>query len=552
MPKNETISWWKSFFSNSDFSDIPSSCPTVKEALEIWSKIAPVIFANSNSHDEGPVYWKSVREIVQKLTGKTEIPDPQTDLSGFWDFLYEFRDIIFPKKPEDCLPYINNFCPSPSGDFFVLDFPRSINNPMLALRTYQFLHNSNHPKWIQFIHENGAIGRLMDYYLPFLTPLVGQFDKMYWRYRLEMCDLIVSLVIANFDSIPLADGFVVSLNSKITAIISDAPLEYVVDFVRFAIQINKISLPRIRPEAATKRILNLLGAAPPGTVAHAPLVRFAYKIASDFVTTESLAKYLINQGVTCSYDLEILATIAVIPNSTAQMPVICQLARVMTLDPIYARTASLLFAKVATKAIDKILPPKPDKEGDVVDNPGKKESPTETITPKEWIIKFIRRLSFFIGLANAKKRYSGRICRIAELLTHPDLQNIPWLKDEINKNISILINSNLSPEYFSQIFEKVAVSEDSQWKTEYDIFEKEHVNLKRFPFGASGNTLLETNETKPKPKPKAKPKEKKGPAKKGKASKPADAKEKRDESDKDTEDNNQKKKKRVRRPKWKP
>ena len=217
-------------------------------------------------------------------------------------------------------------------------------------------------------------------------------------------------------------------------------------------------------------------------------------------------------------------------------------------------TSCFEYGEIRTSGtdIDKILPPKPDKEGDVVDNPGKKESPTETITPKEWIIKFIRRLSFFIGLANAKKRYSGRICRIAELLTHPDLQNIPWLKDEINKNISILINSNLSPEYFSQIFEKVAVSEDSQWKTEYDIFEKEHVNLKRFPFGASGNTLLETNETKPKPKPKAKPKEKKGPAKKGKASKPADAKEKRDESDKDTEDNNQKKKKRVRRPKWKP
>ncbi|OHT02142.1 hypothetical protein TRFO_30905 [Tritrichomonas foetus] len=533
MTKNEATQWWKESFSQTDLETIPSQCPNIAKAIEIWTKISPVILANTNKHDNEEDYWKSVQTLMQKLVPDQSIPDPKSKILDFWNILYDNKTIIAPETPEQCLPLINYLCPTPCNDFFVLDFPRSINNPMLALRTYQYLHTSNHPKCVGFISENGAIGRLMDFYLPFLTPLLGQYDNMYWQYRLEMCDLIVSLVVSHFEEIPLIDNFVISLNSKITSILSDAPLEYAADFVRYAIQINKVSMPRIKPETATKRILNLLAAAPPGTAAHAPLVRFAYKMVSDFVATESLAKYLINQGVTCSYDLEILATIAINPQSNAQKIVICQLASVMVLDPIYGRSAALLFAKVLSRV---------------------KELNAEA---KEWVILFIRRLIVFIALAFNKKRYSGKIARIAEILTHPDLKEIGWLNDEIIRNISAMKKEKLSPPYFDTLFETVEVPEDDKWKSDYEIFSQEHPSLKRFPFGPTGNALLENEQTKPKTKKKGPVKKagakagKKPLAKKGKAAATA-AGTKTEGGINDGDDPKAPPKKKGRRPKWNP
>lgn len=591
MSNSDTVQWWNKEFENTEFSQIPTSCPSIPQATLIWTQISPIILANVDESDDTE-YWKKVQLISAKVTGNENVPNPKDNISIFLDFFYSNHDLFKPTLPQHCLSFIEAFCPTPCNDFFVFNFPRSINNPMLALRTYQYMQNTRNKKWRQFISENGAIGRLMDFYLPFLTPLLGQYDPIHWQYRLELCDLIVTLVKAHYDNIPLVDEFIVSLNRQITLILSDAPPEIAADFVRFAIEVCQISLPRIRPETASKRLLNYLNAAPPGSSAHSALVRYAFKKASDFITPDSLISSLMKQGVTCSYDLEIITQIACNPKSTpsSQLLAARQLACHLTLDPFYGRTSGKLFAKL----LPKLKEPEANDQSSTVNstpqnsatkstpkpstnntstqptsgdenNQTPAETPDQTtpISAKEWIIKFIRRVIVFVALANAKNKYKGRIAQIAEILSNPELKAIDWFNSEVNRNVSAMIKMNLHPAYYSKIFELVEVPEDDKWKDDYELFDKEHVTLKRFPFGASGSNLFD-NE-----KPKGKKKKKKNddannnegdngtePAKETKKKASKKAKDKAGVTPAPTEANpdaagEAAPKKKVRRPKWK-
>lgn len=579
MSSSDTIQWWNQKFENTEFTQIPASCPSVADATKIWSQISPILLANVEKCDDNE-YWKQIQSISAKISG-SDAPNPKDNISSFWDFLYSNRDLFQPSLPQHCLSFIDAFCPTPCNDFFVFNFPRSINNPMLALRTYQYMQTTKNKKWRQFISENGAIGRLMDFYLPFLTPLLGQYDPIHWQYRLEMCDLIVNLVKSHYDNIPLVDEFIVSLNRQITLILSDAPPEIAADFVRYAIEVCQISLPRIRPETASKRLLNYLNAAPPGSSAHSALVRYAFKKASDFISSDSLISSLIKQGVTCSYDLEIITQIACSPKSTAssQLLAVRQLARYMTLDPFFGRSSGKLLAKLLPKlkepekneqdsttnsnvqttpnTTDNTVPQTSSNDETPINN----QAPVETpISAKEWIIIFVRRVIVFVALANSKNKYKGRVAQIAENLCSPNFKSIDWFNNEVNRNVSAMIKMNLHPPYFSKIFDIVEVPEDDKWKTDYELFEKEHVTLKRFPFGSSGNVLYDDE------KPKGKKKKKKNddannnesgsnenePAKepKKKGSKKAKDKEGTTPTDANPAGEAAPKKK-VRRPKWK-
>lgn len=520
MSDSNTVQWWNKAFENTEFSQIPTSCPSAAQATKIWAQISPIILANVEISNNESEYWKKIQSITIKITGRDDAPDPKNNISNFWDYFYSNRDFFHPSLPKHCLPFINAFCPTPCNDFFVFDFPRSINNPMLALRTYQYMQSTKNKKWRQFISENGAIGRLMDFYLPFLTPLLGQYDPIHWQYRLEMCDLIVTLVKAHYDNIPLVDEFIVSLNRQITLILSDAPPEIAADFVRYAVEICQISLPRIRPETASKRLLNYLNAAPPGSSAHSALVRYAFKGAADFISPDTLISALIKQGVTCSYDLEIITQIACAPKSTASSQILAarQLARYLTLDPFYGRSAGKLLAKLLPKLKEPEPPeqPSPNSNTQATTTNTKSQTTNEEnsqttvenldqsvpISAKEWIITFIRRLIVFVALANAKNKYKGRIAQIAENLCRSDLKSIKWFNNEVNRNVSAMIKMSLHPPYYSKIFEIVEIPEDDKWKTDYEYFDKEHVSLKRFPFGASGNNLYDAEKPKGKKKKK--------------------------------------------------
>lgn len=492
---------------------------------EVFEKMAPILHAKLNAIQNDSEYWTEARNIVAKFT-ESEAPNPQSDFIGFAAVLYKIKDSIFPTNPEQCLPFLEKFVDLEDPNFMTVEFPRCICNPILAIQTFRYLHLKKNKIWLQYIEQKGAIGRVLDLFLPFLTPLVGKFEQKYWSFRLEMCDLLTSLILTHFDDIPLVDDFVFSLNRQITLIIADAPIEMAVNFVRFSIQLNTVSLPKIKPETAGRRITNLIKATPPGTPAHAAVLRFASKgKASQFISRESLLNIVTSQEITSSYDLEMVAAIANQPNHDFQLIAIKYLAKIMTSYSLYSRTAAVLLAKILGK-----------------------HSKNEQL--KSWTTRFIRRLFIWIVLASQKGKYIGKTCKYMELFLSDTFSSIPWFSTQIDKNIVSVKSFDFAPSFFSEI-QVGEVEPDEKFKSEYDSFKAEHVNMKVFPFASVGNNLFETPDTDPKKK-KKKPTKKqakkatiKTTPRKGKKAKESD------ETEDDKKEKPAPKKKAVRRPAWK-
>jgi hypothetical protein len=421
----------------------------------------------------------------------TSVPNPIDGLLPFIDVLWQCRDTLKPTRPEHCLPFISIFCPTPALDFFAFDFPKAIGNPILGIETCCFLNETHHPLWISFTDQTGSVERLLDLFVPFLTPLVGRFDRRFWTFRLELCDLLCSLIVAKFETLQLALDFAATLNRNITALIADSPPEFAADFLRYSLQINRIWLPLLPPNTAEKRLLNLLSAAPSGTVAHEAIVRFAVFWSScEIITCESIATELIGHELTRTSDLELLGFLATRPNSNAVSVVVRYLSRVAILDPIYARAAGTVLLSVLKKV-----------RGD------------RPVT--QWMNHFIRRLTIFVSLAFAKNRYHGRIARIAELLGNPDLRSVDWIGQIVEPNVSALWRTNGAPHYWGDVFIVAADGELSEkWKLEVDEYRAAKPNLKTFPFEATGTNLCEVESQKPKVKKKKWKKKPKEPAEK--------------------------------------
>jgi hypothetical protein len=353
----------------------------------------------------------------------------------------------------------------------------------------------------------------LDLFVPFLTPLIGRFDCSFWTFRLELCDLLCSLIVTKFEKLQIASDFAASLNRNITVIIADSPPEITADFLRYSLQINKIWLPELPPETAAKRLTNLIRAAPTGSLVHDPVIKFAISwISSNIITCDAIATVLVAQDLTRTNDLETLAHLATRPNSNAQLTVVKYLSRVMILNALYGRTAASLLYSVLKK-----IPA---------------ERPLVS-----WVNHFVRRITIFVSLAFGKNRYLGRIARIAESLAMPAGDAIDWLRGTIETNITALCRTNGAPRYWGDMF---VIEVDGQlsekWKTELESFKNDRVNLKCFPFEPVGLDLCELESSvSQKKKKKGKKKPKKANGKNEPPSKPDEA---------------EQPKRRGRRPKW--
>ena len=145
----------------------------------------------------------------------------------------------------------------------------------------------------------------------------------------------------------------------------------------------ELSIPRLKVETGGKRLMNLIRAVPTGNVAHAAIVRFAMRyVPNGNLTYDQIANVLIGQELTSSWDLEVLATMATKPQSNALPRVLKYLARVMVTNTLFMRAASILIMKLL----------KATQDADVI----------------TWYKTFVRKLTFYIGLAHLKGKYKGK------------------------------------------------------------------------------------------------------------------------------------------------
>ena len=75
-------------------------------------------------------------------------------------------------------------------------------------------------------------------------------------HHIELCDLLCSLILENLQEIDQVHDFILTLNRQISAIIYDAPPEIAHNFLCCSWMLNSVSLPRLKPETASKKLLN--------------------------------------------------------------------------------------------------------------------------------------------------------------------------------------------------------------------------------------------------------------------------------------------------------
>jgi hypothetical protein len=188
------------------------------------------------------------------------------------------------------------------------EFPRAISDPVLGIRTFQYLEAMQHPHWMGYLKERGAADRLLDLFVPFMSPLYGNYEKNVWQFRLDLCDLLVSLIVNHTAQIALIDEFQGAVYRQIVAMMADAPPEIAINFFRRAVRLNQKTLEMISNDLGNKRILNLLRAAPRTNAAHAAVIKYVIKIQR--IPVEQLANILLDQPIRSTWDLEVLTSIA--------------------------------------------------------------------------------------------------------------------------------------------------------------------------------------------------------------------------------------------------
>jgi hypothetical protein len=352
------------------------------------------------------------------------------------------------------------------------------------------------------------VERILDLFLPFLTPLISRYDPHFWAFRLELCDFFCALLAENAEKLVLWEDLLARLNRAITSIIQDGRPDIAANFFRYSVQLNRFSLHNVAAETAAKRLANLLKAAPPSSVVHEPVFRFVLSFVPAGLITygEILAALISDLTLLTIGDLCLLRFIASRPTCESQLLIVRSLSRVMVLNPLYCRASGMLIAKIISKL--------------------NKGHPANS-----WFATFLKRLIMFVGLAFAKHRYGGRIGRIAEVLSSPQFEQVRWLPEQIAANVSDLVAARACPPYFGDLFIiEVERPADTEWRTEFDEFRSEQIPLKQFPFRVVGSQLYETEMNRPKPKKTRR-----------KAAKP-----------KQTDGADAAAKKRVRRPRWKP
>jgi hypothetical protein len=377
-------SWWSSVFADTEFAHIPQNTPDIPSANHIWSKISPILRAHLFTIKDPAAYWKTAVQVISLLS-ETQCPGVVNRFPSFLEFFYLHRAAFYPTTPDSCLSYVMKFCPTPPGDFFVFDLPHAVGDTIMGVRTLVLLHRTKNTLWWGYISQKGSVERILDLFLPFLTPLIGRYDPHFWAFRLELCDFLCTLLAKRADQLVLWDDLLARLNRAVTSILQDGPPEIAANFFRYSVQLNRISLHNIAAETATKRLTNLLKAAPPASVVHGPVFQFVLSFVREgLITYDEILAALTSDltGLTLS-DLCLLRFIASRPACESQLLIVRSLSRVMILNPLYCRSSGTLIAKIISKL--------------------KKDHPANN-----WFATFVKRLIMFVGLAFAKHRCAGR------------------------------------------------------------------------------------------------------------------------------------------------
>ena len=456
--------WWNGIVNEEPDSTALPVILSPDDASLILLNVSPILHNHTDYSLPQDKYWLQAQDVLKRLTNENS-PDPNENFPKFVEFLYKMKNIIKLCDVDGCMRYINNFCPSPPGNFFISDLTFSVSNPELCVKTLQYLDKTNDERWLSCLMQHGFTDRIFDLFIPFLLIFEQTKDDNY-VFRIDVADFLVNVL--DHGKGVLEESMYNALYSRVVSIMEKAPNDEVFTFFRCAMRINEKTIDLLSRDSQHERMKALIASTK--TTPFCRKAIYLYLISKQqYIDIYEVAKHAVRHLPQSTIDLDIWLAIAKADKSGSydvHLIIVKALCRTMMQSRIFMRSAATLLVEFLDEYIsDEII---------------------------DWVKAFIRRVFIFMKFSVLKNKYLGRTLLLCSIISSPIFMSIDWLKDSINAIASDCYREHMS--FMSDYF-KITSASDDMFKKEVGIFSQTRVNLKCFPFKADGTNMTENHQT---------------------------------------------------------
>jgi hypothetical protein len=393
-----------------------------------------------------------------RLLDADSVPDPMTDFPGFVRVLYENRGVMRLETLEDAIQYVDGFCPSPPGGFFLHSFVFSLSNPVLLSVALNRMEMTGHPMWVEFTDQEGSVERVFDLFLIFLNPSTDVSEDQHWVFRVNMANLLASLLYRCHMRLVLVAYLAQTLFERLLLMVKAAPEETAIILLRNAIRIGPVALRYQSRSAAISSFNGLFATSTkPGSLVRGTVINWARAHVGSTIPPRTFCQWMLGLRPDCPRDLELLAKVAIEFGGNALVLVFQNFCRGMVRDKIWTRTYAQLLVELIPYACE--------------NNP----------LMRRWFATFLSRTVMFICLAVWKSQYRRRVFVVVTVLASNLFRGEPWAWDVILSATHAAFSGGM--QFFANFFDYEPDREVNEgWIEEFKLFRAAKARLKYLPF----------------------------------------------------------------------
>ena len=444
-----------------DGSDELLSAPSLAHMSSICRELAPVLFAHLNFGLPEDQFWGHATLVLSKITKITPVPDPMADFQLFVLYLYTFRELLKPANVQDCLVYVNEFCPDPPEGFFVTEFLGAICDPAIAIATYYEMDKTELPLWMKWKEKKGNIERFFDLFVTMIQP----GEEVLETVRL-LIELLTSMVLENTELVTW-EKLAVSLYKAIVAVIEEVHDDRSVHLARCLMAVGEALVSRNskQMEASVIRMKGLL--AEESKYRNFLLYWLSQKVS--LFNQSVLVTNLTRPALYSNFVFQLIEDVAPKLTLSNLSTLTTHLAKVMIQKQAWMRRASRTLVHIFTKC----------KTND---------------SQKRWFGQYVQGCFMFFRLAFEIKKAQDRVTAWVSVAC-ADFGQIDWIRRHLAKNLVLAVTPETRFLLCMLEGEKPEVPNRELWDEEYAIFFSQHSSeIENLPFKKQSTRLVKLKD----------------------------------------------------------
>jgi hypothetical protein len=460
--------WWNQYLLKEDV-DFPPTIPTPHIMNRVWPQIAPLMTIQLTVPDP-PTYWSRCRKILMRLTDNPDIPDPLTDFPAFVTSVQKYRRAIRLVTVDLALRYVDCFCPSPLGNFFLENFVFAVLNPVILAVAPNRMEMAGHPSWVEFTNQTGSVDRVFDLFLIFLNPQTDLSADQGWVVRLNMGSLLSSLLFTHHAAMALVDSTAATLFDRLLLMVRAAPEDIAIVLIREAIRICDVALRAASKETAADYFTGLFSnCMRPYSVLRGIVIEWSRSLVGRFLTHRFVCFELLGVTPEAPHELEALAAVAIRSGADTLLVVFRNFCRGMVQRTVWM----WIYAQCLSEMI-------PDA--------------CSSAAMRRWFGEFVSRTIMFICAAVWHGKYQGRVFLLLTILASNLFRDECWVWEIIVRCAFSAYSGGM--EIFASFFDfPIDMVTDAGWIGDFRKFKEISSFLKQLPFASGSAELYPLAET---------------------------------------------------------